>query len=89
LDEIVKMSRTTDPRTWCHIPEDVNPQHLCSENFKCHSPYIDYCNCMVMVNNGMLSSKRILFVVLPIFIIFNMVFVFISYEWKYDIKWQL
>jgi len=41
---------------------------------------------MVMVNNGMLSSKRILFVVLPIFIIFNMVFVFISYEWKYDIK---
>jgi len=58
MNEIVKMSGTTHPRTWCHIPEDLNPQQLCCENFKCHSPYTDCIVTMVMVNNGMLSSKR-------------------------------
>lgn len=46
LDEIVKMSGFTHPGTQCHIPEDLIPQQLSSENFNCHSPYTD-CNITV------------------------------------------
>jgi hypothetical protein len=29
------------PLSWCHIPEDLNPQPLCCENLKSHSTVFD------------------------------------------------